>query len=462
MKKFNVLWALLPGVALLFFSGVVQAQPDGLTKNVGTNPYYDPFDYTAGKLQDALDAASLVWVRESTSTVSKTKVRETTGDDIMVTSGSLSYPGLSSAGNKIVFTGTSASYYMRFNGLTTSTPHLYVSFILKVTTLPDESEAGNHFFSLGNNTNNCGMIYIRRSPVDAAKFNLGIRKSNVDPASSPVWSNQDLDINTSYYLVLGADQGSGISPAPRGDVMSLYINSTTPAVTASDGGDFANFNGIAWALFHREKGNTTNFAIEVDEFRLGLNWSQVVTATLPVTLGKFDAVAENNRSKISWTTFSEINNDHFEVQRSTDGKNFETLQRVAGKGTTGNPSDYVVYDGNPRNGINYYRLLQFDKNGDKTELGVKAVSFSLANATALSAYASESLVKVFLKSDRDEKLSFTFSSVNGKVLSREQAEAKSGQTVYSLDLKSTPATGIYVLHVRGNEGLNRSVKVFVP
>src|SRR5690606_18801384 len=111
-----------------------------------------------------------------------------------------------------------ASYFMRFNGIGTDT-EIYTSFIFRVTALPsvpDEAnpEEGNHFISYGNNTNNFGLVYIRNSQTTPGKFNIGIRKRET---SSTVWAPDELDVNTSYYLVLGAEKGTGPDDTNRGD-----------------------------------------------------------------------------------------------------------------------------------------------------------------------------------------------------------------------------------------------------
>ena len=44
--------------------------------------------------------------------------------------------------------------------------------------------------------------------------------------------------------------------------------------------------------------------------------------TLPVRIVDFGAVYANDKVNVKWTTTFELNNDHFEVERSTDGVNF--------------------------------------------------------------------------------------------------------------------------------------------
>ena len=47
-----------------------------------------------------------------------------------------------------------------------------------------------------------------------------------------------------------------------------------------------------------------------------------IVAPLPVQLTKFTAVAVGADAVLSWTTAQEVNNHHFEVERSLDGHVF--------------------------------------------------------------------------------------------------------------------------------------------
>lgn len=88
---------------------------------------------------------------------------------------------------------------------------------------------------------------------------------------------------------------------------------------------------------------------------------------LPVELLSFTASAEDGSALLAWETASELNNDGFNVQRSFDASNWETIGWVAGNGTTNRQMSYTFNDHKPRNGNNYYRLEQRDLDG-KTEL----------------------------------------------------------------------------------------------
>jgi hypothetical protein len=81
---------------------------------------------------------------------------------------------------------------------------------------------------------------------------------------------------------------------------------------------------------------------------------------LPVELLYFDGYATENGNLLNWETASEENNKGFEIQRSANGENWETLDFVAGAGRTLENQTYDYLDEQPINNANYYRLKQMD------------------------------------------------------------------------------------------------------
>ncbi len=89
----------------------------------------------------------------------------------------------------------------------------------------------------------------------------------------------------------------------------------------------------------------------------------VVNSTLPIELLSFNATFDNNHVVLDWSTASEINNDYFTIERSTDGVNFEILNIVNGAGNSNDILNYETIDNNPLEGTSYYRLKQTDYDG---------------------------------------------------------------------------------------------------
>lgn len=90
-----------------------------------------------------------------------------------------------------------------------------------------------------------------------------------------------------------------------------------------------------------------------------------VSLPTPINLGPFSAnVKDCSGVEINWTTYSETNVDKIEVQKSYDGKIYETIAAQKSKGNATMKSNYSVLDGAPlKSGKVYYRLKTIDLDG---------------------------------------------------------------------------------------------------
>ena len=97
-------------------------------------------------------------------------------------------------------------------------------------------------------------------------------------------------------------------------------------------------------------------------------------AVLPVDL--LSLIAECNRDdvEITWVTASEINNDYFLLEKSDQSGVFDYLGEIAGNGTTTEMNEYSFTDYDYQNGTAYYRLTQYDFNGEKEVFDIVSVS----------------------------------------------------------------------------------------
>lgn len=182
--------------------------------------------------------------------------------------------------------------------------------------------------------------------------------------------------------------------------------------------------------------------------------------TLPVSLTAYNVKAENNKAKIEWTTGVEQNNDRFEIYRSGDGKTFTFLESVKGKGAGSN--EYVVYDNNPSSGANYYRLLQYDANGQQKDQGIKTINFNtLDKATVISfpnpAYSE---IGIRLSNYKGKQVDVNMIDMTGKIIHKETLAVNNSQGYYTLHLSTKPLSGQYILSVKG-DNLKETLKVLV-
>lgn len=112
------------------------------------------------------------------------------------------------------------------------------------------------------------------------------------------------------------------------------------------------------AVWQDERSSTTS-----DDIYTSLQPSQ---APLPVSLFSFTATYLSSYVSLQWKTATEINSDHFDVERSSDGVHFSKIGTVASSNNSSAESDYTFTDTNPVNGISYYRLKQVDIDGQFT------------------------------------------------------------------------------------------------
>ena len=87
---------------------------------------------------------------------------------------------------------------------------------------------------------------------------------------------------------------------------------------------------------------------------------------LPIELLSFTAVLNGSSSVLlNWATATEINNKQFDIERSSNGIDFESIASVAAKGNKNGTSvtSYSYIDDAPLQGISYYRLKQIDLDG---------------------------------------------------------------------------------------------------
>ncbi len=97
---------------------------------------------------------------------------------------------------------------------------------------------------------------------------------------------------------------------------------------------------------------------------------------LPIELLSFDAVYNGTAVDLTWVTATEINNNYFTIERSTNGVDFKEIANVPSKGLNGNSTttlNYYEVDPDVTSGVYYYRLKQTDFDGTFTYSQVEQV-----------------------------------------------------------------------------------------
>ncbi len=167
---------------------------------------------------------------------------------------------------------------------------------------------------------------------------------------------------------------------------------------------------------------------------------------LPVELIDFRARPAGEAVRLSWETASELNNSHFEVERSIDGRSFREIGWVSGAGTVQVTQYYSFIDEQPPAGVNYYRLRQVDYDGAFEYTPVVAVSVrSEENALLLYPTLAQAEVNLSLAAPLSAEAEVFLFDLSGRVVYRQKlGPATVNQRIDTRDL----APGAYFVQVR--------------
>lgn len=161
---------------------------------------------------------------------------------------------------------------------------------------------------------------------------------------------------------------------------------------------------------------------------------------LPIELKSFRLNAIDNAVKIMWTTATETNNDHFTIERSTDGLQWKTIAKVKGAGSKSTETHYTELDKAPLKGRSYYRLKQTDYNGDFTFSKIESIHFEYSSR--LIVYPNPARDELHIEYHSENPTVSLFNSIGQDVLI--EIEKKGNQIVINT---SDLPKGIYILKV---------------
>ncbi|MBL4625422.1 MAG: T9SS type A sorting domain-containing protein, partial [Flavobacteriales bacterium] len=127
--------------------------------------------------------------------------------------------------------------------------------------------------------------------------------------------------------------------------------------------------GANWALVGTSGAQVINTNVYTSASRTTLTgFSQFAVAkskaaVLSIELGRFDANCVDKGVELTWSTYTERDNDYFIIEKSKDGNSFIQVCRVEGNGNSSERLDYECIDRSDKNGLYFYRLKQVDFDG---------------------------------------------------------------------------------------------------
>jgi hypothetical protein len=174
---------------------------------------------------------------------------------------------------------------------------------------------------------------------------------------------------------------------------------------------------------------------------------------LPVTLLEFTAKKEGSAASLNWSTTYESNSDYFNVQHSTNAKDWNTLSKITAAYQSSGLKNYAFSHSSPAAGANYYRLKMVDKDQSYAYSKIRELSFE--QSFQVSLYPNPAVEKVQINMDHWENIAAVkLLNAQGTTLFETHKKPLSEE----INMKDFPA-GLYVVQLLLNDGSTEAVKV---
>jgi len=411
----------------------------------------------------------------NTNAATYTSIANGTWDDVLSvwsTDGGatacLCTPGAFSAGNDInVNHNITATYKININGGTVFT----VSPGASLTGGQNFSTWNStvHFFGNGNfnkfnlEVGGAGTINLHPGVVILANNALSVRAGTltldgavINSGGLDIWTAGTLNLtNSSRFLVVsGNGVNNGIVNIGPNSCMASngnWKNNGTGTVAGTgvlnSGGNLQNSGSFGLSIAWCAQGAGLGLPTAEDCSTANTICNAIV---LPVELINFSAeLIDGEFAAITWSTVTEINNDYFILNKSTDGIEWHEIDRVDGAGNSSEKIDYSLYDYEINAGVAYYQLIQVDFDGKENPSSIVSINMNSIlneyNVYPNPATATDLITVVNLENATGP---IVVTNSAGQTIIEEQIDLYAGST--RVDISSLN-TGVYFIHIVQND-----------
>ena len=274
-----------------------------------------------------------------------------------------------------------------------------------------------------------------------------------------------------------------IASITGGNTYMYVLNSlTTPSTLTrtwtiqANGGSFgANVNGVAWTsngsmhisaenglyFLNQATANTGAGTVQATLISNSFDFSDLASdatpqeSTLPISFGTLSVKKAGNGAHVSWSTLSEINNDYFVVERSTDGINYTAAGTVKGAGNSSTLRAYSFTDPTVTAKVVYYRIRQIDldrKQNLSSTVSLRLDGIRIKNYTAYPNPFTTAL-RIQLESATQEMAQVRLINTTGQVLRTLSVNIQKGDNTIVIPQMESVKAGLYYVELLSSEGI---------
>jgi len=348
--------------------------------------------------------------------------------------------------------------------------------------------------ALGNYTLLQTIILDKDSPITAVSFSntytlatAGVKKLVINISSSG--GSSDLlidDLTTSASFKYGPTNHCNSAPIANKDTFYLvtpgpYVGNvitndsepdgetfTATLLTVSpDGTVIMNANGFfSFTPNPGFTGTSANFTYQICDngfeptcaaALVKLYFVNGTDKTLPVKLNNFQGSKNKSNVQLQWNISDNEIANTFEIERSTDGKNFATAALLFGTEKSG--SETYSYNELNEDAKVYYRLKMGDKSDVITYSKILVFSTNGKDTKRLDIIGNSvnDKLTVSFQADASAVSELRILDMNGKMIAKQTVHASKGSNLVSISLPSSMTTGMYIASL-SSDNMNSTAK----
>ncbi|WP_132053899.1 T9SS type A sorting domain-containing protein [Pseudocnuella soli] len=175
-----------------------------------------------------------------------------------------------------------------------------------------------------------------------------------------------------------------------------------------------------------------------------------LSQALPVHFTSFQASVQKNVPQLTWTAMYEPGM-RFEIERSTNGKNFAQVASVYSNET----ASYQYKDAATTTGVVYYRIKGLSLDGDVKFTEVKTVKLAASEQKSFNVYPNptQSVATLSYAAKQAEKVQIIVRDANGKMVASKMWTVTAGSNQHQLTEISDQSAGVYFVELTNIMGM---------
>jgi hypothetical protein len=176
-----------------------------------------------------------------------------------------------------------------------------------------------------------------------------------------------------------------------------------------------------------------------------------IEAVLPLTLISFNGKQFEKDAQLQWKTASEINTSHFEMERSANGRNFNTVGIVKAYNSAAGNYNYTDAGAFSKEQLWYYRLKMVDKNGLYRTSNIILLQSNKAPFAEVYPNPVQNILNVKLHNTKAGIYTINILDAAARQCAERKYELSSGYHLLNIPVTML-ANGVYTVKISGTNG----------